>query len=160
MSETALITARKARLDLAAKKGSLGAKAALALTSTPNRFLSTSQIGITLVSIIIGAVGGEEYAHKIAVYIEPIPYIGQYAIYIAKALNFVIIGYVTIAFGEMIPTFLNNYTFMFITVAAVALGAPDPNPLLWLVIALVGGGALIAATLGALRLVGGTTQTD
>ena len=103
MSETALITARKARLDLAAKKGSLGAKAALALTSTPNKFLSTSQIGITLVSIIIGAVGGEEYAHKISPFFENIPYVDKYAIYIGKAINFIIIGYVTIAFGEMIP---------------------------------------------------------
>jgi putative hemolysin len=103
MSETALITARKARLELAAKKGHKGAQAALALTSSPNKFLSTSQIGITLISIVIGAVGGEEYAHIIAPYIEPIPFIGLYALPIAKVLNFIFIGYLTIAVGEMVP---------------------------------------------------------
>jgi putative hemolysin len=103
LSETALITARKTRLEVAAKKGNLGARAALALTSTPNKFLSTTQIGITLVSIIIGAVGGEEYADKIAPYIEQLPYIGHYALPLAKLINVLFIGYLTIAFGEMIP---------------------------------------------------------
>jgi putative hemolysin len=103
LSETALITARKTRLEIAAKKGNLGAKAALSLTSMPNKFLSTSQIGITLVSIIIGAVGGEEYAEKIAPFIEPLPYIGHYALPLAKLINVLFIGYLTIAFGEMIP---------------------------------------------------------
>ncbi len=83
------------------------------------------------------------------------PWVGAWA----RLLYVLAVVYSIFAFGEMIPTFLNNYTFMFITVAAVALGAPDPDPLRWLVIALVGGGALIAATLGALRLMGGTTQT-
>lgn len=101
LSETALMTARKMRLEIAAKKGNLGAKAALSLTSSPNKFLSTIQIGITLVSILIGAVGGEEFAGKIAGYL--IPYIGHYALPLAKLINLLFIGYLTIAFGEMIP---------------------------------------------------------
>ena len=101
LSETALMTARKMRLEIAAKKGNLGAKAALSLTSSPNKFLSTIQIGITLVSILIGAVGGEEFAGKIAAYLSP--YIGHYALPIAKLINLLFIGYLTIAFGEMIP---------------------------------------------------------
>ncbi len=101
MSETALITARKTRLEIAAKKGNAGAKAAIALTNAPNKFLSTTQIGITLISIIIGAVGGEEYADKIEPYLSP--YVGHYAKPIAVALNVLFIGYITIAFGEMIP---------------------------------------------------------
>ena len=99
----ALSTARKIRLELAAKKGSNGAKAALALTHSPNRFLSTSQIGITLVSIVIGAVGGEAYAEHIAPFIAPLPLIGQYAHTIAVVLNFAFVGFFTIVFGEMIP---------------------------------------------------------
>jgi putative hemolysin len=103
-SETALITARKTRLEIAAKKGNAGARAALSLLSSPNKFLSTSQIGITLVSIVIGAVGGEEYAHKIAPYFEEIPYFTkETALILAKVINVFMIGYVTIAFGEMIP---------------------------------------------------------
>ena len=60
--------------------------------------------------------------------------------------------YAIFAFGELIPLFLNNYTFMFVTVAAIALGAPDPNPPLWLAVELVGGGLLIGAILGTLKL--------
>jgi putative hemolysin len=104
MSETALITARKARLEIAAKKGHTGARAALSLTSQPNKFLSTTQIGITLVTLVIGAVGGEEYAHKIAPYFEELPYFTkESALILAKFINVFFIGYLTIAFGEMIP---------------------------------------------------------
>jgi putative hemolysin len=104
MSETALITARKARLEIAAKKGHTGARAALSLTSQPNKFLSTTQIGITLVTLVIGAVGGEEYAHKIAPYFEELPYFTKdSALILAKFINVFFIGYLTIAFGEMIP---------------------------------------------------------
>ena len=102
-SETALITARKTRLEIAAKKGHTGARAALNLTSTPNKFLSTSQIGITLVTIVIGAVGGEEYAEKIEPFIEKIPFVGHYSVIISKIINVFFISYLTIAFGEMIP---------------------------------------------------------
>jgi putative hemolysin len=101
MSETALITARKTRLEIASKRGNAGAKAALELTNSPNKFLSTTQIGITLISIIIGAVGGEEYAEKIAPHLEP--YLGHYGLPVSKVLNVLFIGYITIAFGEMIP---------------------------------------------------------
>ncbi len=70
MSELALTTSRKIRLELLAKKGNSGAKAALSLATTPNKFLSATQIGITLITIVIGAVGGEEFAEKIAPSIE------------------------------------------------------------------------------------------
>jgi hypothetical protein len=54
--------------------------------------------------------------------------------------------YAIFAFGEMIPLILNNHTFMFFTVAGLALTAPNPNPRLWLVMEAVGGGLLIGAT--------------
>lgn len=62
--------------------------------------------------------------------------------------------YAIFAFGEMIPHVLNNYTFMFFTVAGLASTAPNPNPILWLIIELVGGGLLIGATIVAGRLIG------
>lgn len=103
MSEIALSTARKVRLEMAAKRGNSGAKAALALIQIPNIFLSTGQIGITLVSIVIGIVGGEAYAEYIAQYIINIPFIGIYAHEIAWVINVLLVAFVTIVFGEMIP---------------------------------------------------------
>jgi hypothetical protein len=55
--------------------------------------------------------------------------------------------YAIFAFGEMIPLVLNNYTFMFFTVAGLALAAPHPNPQLWLLMEAAGGGLLIGATI-------------
>jgi hypothetical protein len=62
--------------------------------------------------------------------------------------------YAIFAFGEMIPLVLNYYTFMFFTVAGLALAAPNPNPPLWLLIDVVGGGLLIGATIIAGRTIG------
>ena len=104
MSEMALTSARKIRLEISAKKGNRGAQSALALANAPNKFLSTSQIGITLVSIVVGIVGGEAYADRIAKIIETYFHLGAYySNLIAVGLNVVIVGFITIAFGEMIP---------------------------------------------------------
>lgn len=103
MSELALTSARKIRLELLAKKGHSSAKAALALANAPNKFLSAVQIGITILTIIIGAVGGEEFASVMAPYFQNIPFIGNYSQQIAATLNIILVGYFTIVFGEMIP---------------------------------------------------------
>ena len=103
MSEIALASSRKVRLEMAAKKGSAGAKAALALVHAPNRYFSTGQIGITVISLVLGLVGGEAYAEDIAPYIEKIPFVGTHALEIAKVLNIIFVAYISIAFGEMIP---------------------------------------------------------
>ena len=103
MTEIALSSSRKVRLELAAKRGSRGARAALTLIQTPNLFLSTGQIGITLVTIAIGIVGGEAYAEKLAPYIEHIPIINVYAHQISYFVNLIMVAFVSIAFGEMIP---------------------------------------------------------
>ena len=62
--------------------------------------------------------------------------------------------YAIFAFGEMLPLILNSHTFMFFTVAGLALGAPNPNPHLWLLMQAVGGGLLIGATIGVCRIIG------
>jgi Protein of unknown function (DUF1097) len=62
--------------------------------------------------------------------------------------------YAIFAFGEMIPLVLSTYTFMFFTVAGLALAAPKPNPLLWLLIEVLGGGLLIGATIVVGRIIG------
>ena len=62
--------------------------------------------------------------------------------------------YAIFALGEMIPLVLNNYCFMFFTVAGLALTAPHPNPPLWLLVEAAGGGLLIGATIVVGRIIG------
>lgn len=62
--------------------------------------------------------------------------------------------YAIFAFGEIMPLVLNNYTFMVLTVAGVALATPNPNPYLWLAVGAVGGAALIGTTILISKLLG------
>lgn len=103
MTEIALSSSKKIRLELAAKRGSRGAKAALVLIQIPNVYLSIGQIGITLVTLVIGMVSGEAYVEKMTPWIESIPYIGVYARQIASVLNILFVAFISITFGEMIP---------------------------------------------------------
>src|ERR671929_2421611 len=79
MSEIAIVSARKTRLQQRADAGDAGAAAALELAREPTRFLSTVQIGITLVGILAGAFGGATIAAAIGRAIEPIPPLAPYS---------------------------------------------------------------------------------
>jgi hypothetical protein len=68
--------------------------------------------------------------------------------------------YAIFAFGEMIPLVLNNYSFMFFTVAGLALAAPNPNPQLWLLVEAAGGGLLIGATIVVGRIIGAPSAAE
>ena len=68
--------------------------------------------------------------------------------------------YAIFALGEMIPLVLNNYTFMFFTVAGLALAAPNPNPQLWLLMEAAGGGLLIGATIVVGRIIGAPSAAE
>ena len=68
--------------------------------------------------------------------------------------------YAIFAFGEMIPLVLSNYTFMFFTVAGLALATPNPNTQLWLLVEAVGGGLLIGATIVVGRIIGAPSATE
>jgi hypothetical protein len=68
--------------------------------------------------------------------------------------------YAIFAFGEMIPLVLNYYTFMFFTVAGLALAAPNPHPPLWLLMEAAGGGLLIGATIVAARTIGAPSTAE
>jgi hypothetical protein len=63
------------------------------------------------------------------------------------------IVFAIVAFGEMVPLVFNNYAFMYLTVTALAMQAPQPQPYLWMAVAAVGGGLLIAGVIGIGRLV-------
>jgi len=103
MAEIAVVSSRKARLKKLADEGSVRAKAAYALAQEPARFLSTVQIGITLVGVLAGAFGGATLSEKLAVVLAEIPWLAPYA----RALAiFVVVGAITYAsliVGELVP---------------------------------------------------------
>jgi hypothetical protein len=72
----------------------------------------------------------------------------------ARLIYILVAVYAIFALGEMIPLVLNNYCFMFFTVAGLALATPHPNPQLWLLMEVVGGGLLIGATIVVCRIIG------
>lgn len=103
MSETAVVTARKSRLDEWATKGSAGAKTALELAHAPTRFLSAVQIGITLIGVLTGALGGRSLADGLAARLEAVTVIGPYSEAIALGLIVVALAYLMLVFGELVP---------------------------------------------------------
>jgi Hemolysins and related proteins containing CBS domains len=103
MSEIAIISGRKARLQQMANEGNASAQTALDLANSPGEFLSTIQIGITLVGVLAGAFGGATLAEKFAPYIATIPSLSPYSEAIAFAVIVIIITYLTIIVGELVP---------------------------------------------------------
>lgn len=103
MSEMAVVSARKARLHQLAKAGDIKARAALELANAPDRFLSTVQIGITLVGILAGAFGGATIAEQIAGYISAFPTLAPYGEAIGLGIVVLAITYFSLVFGELIP---------------------------------------------------------
>lgn len=103
MSEIAIVSARKLRLQQRADEGDENAKAALELANSPNRFLSTTQIGITLISILAGAFGGATLAYQVAVRLKEIPLIAPYSGPLSVAIVVLGIAYLTLVIGELVP---------------------------------------------------------
>lgn len=103
MSEIAVVSARKARLQGLADRGDSRARRALALAEDPGRFLSTVQVGITLIGVLAGAFGGATLAGSLAPALGPLPVIGAYADGIALTLVVVIITYLSLIVGELVP---------------------------------------------------------
>lgn len=103
MSEAALISARDARLQEMAEDGDVRARAALDLLDEPNLFLSTVQIGITLVGVLAGALGGATIAVPLAGVIEGIQILAPYAPVISVGIVVVAIAYLSLILGELVP---------------------------------------------------------
>lgn len=92
MAEISVVSSRKARLQKLSDEGSLAAAKALALAQEPSRFLSTVQIGITLVGILAGAFGGATISEKVAVAVARVPALEPYSSAIGIA---VVVGAIT-----------------------------------------------------------------
>ena len=103
MAEIALVSSRKARLQERAEAGDSGAKLALRLMESPGRFLSTVQIGITLVGVLAGAFGGASLAGYVEPLVLGLPGLAPYADRIAFGIVVAGITYLSLIIGELVP---------------------------------------------------------
>lgn len=103
MSEIAIVSARRIRLQQMAEEGDLGARAALALAEHPTRFLSTVQIGITLIGILSGAFGEAAITQRLIPVFQDIPLLSHYAKPLATGCMVITITYFSLIIGEIVP---------------------------------------------------------
>lgn len=103
MSEIALISVRKSYLSNEMKRGSKAAKTALALAEEPDKFLSTVQIGITIIGILTGLYSGSVLADHLSVLLQKTGISAQYAHATAQSAIVVAVTYLTLVFGELLP---------------------------------------------------------
>jgi magnesium and cobalt exporter, CNNM family len=103
MSELAIVSSRKVRLEAMAEAGSGGARVALGLIEDPSRFLSTVQIGITLVGIFAGAFGGATLAEPLGEGLDRIGWIAPNGAAVAFVVVVIVITYLSLVVGELVP---------------------------------------------------------
>lgn len=135
MSEIAIVSARKTKLENAAKRGDAKAKAALDLANAPNKFLSTVQIGITLIGILTGMFGGESIADRLKIFFSTIPALASYSNAIAISLVVLLIGFFSLLFGELIPKRIgltNPEKIARLTAGPMRIISRVTAPLVWL----------------------------
>jgi putative hemolysin len=118
MTEIALVSVRKSRIEQQAEDGDEDAKTALELIASPNRFLSTVQVGISLVGVFAGALGGASFSDGLAVWINKVPFLAPYSHAIALVVVVLIITYFSLVIGELIPKRLALQSSEKITLAA------------------------------------------
>ena len=103
MSEIALISARKNRLETAAKKGNENAKVALDLANSPNKFLSTVQIGITLIGILTGIFSGDKITTDVRDFVASFSATQRYADSISVGIVVLVLTFFSLVLGELLP---------------------------------------------------------
>ena len=135
MTEIALVSARKGRLKQLAGEGSAGARQALKLLENPERFLSSVQIGITLVGVLSGAFGGAALSGYIVPWVASVPILAPFAEKIAFGIVVTGITYLSLVIGELVPKgiALRHSEKIAVTMAPpMALLAKVGSPLVWL----------------------------
>ena len=103
MAEMALVSARRARLQQRADGGDKGALRALQVVDSPSRFLSTIQIGITLIGVLAGAFGGATVAQELTEVLARVRFLAPYSEGIAVVVVVVVITYLSLVLGELVP---------------------------------------------------------
>ena len=103
MSEMALVSSKKNRLEGSAAKGDLNSIAALDLKENPDIFLSTTQIYITLVAILTGVYSGQKFESYLKPYLERVDILKPYAATVSTVIIVILVTFLSILFGELIP---------------------------------------------------------
>lgn len=103
LSEMSLVSMRKSRLESEAKKGDKKAAQAIKLSGSPDKFLSTVQIGITLIGILTGIVSGANVSEWLSDKIALIPQLQPYSYTISVFVILILVTYLTLIFGELVP---------------------------------------------------------
>jgi magnesium and cobalt exporter, CNNM family len=103
LSELAIVSSRRSRLEALSRDGVAGARGALGLIDDPSRFLATVQIGITLVGILAGAFGGVTIADELGGALNRIPWIAPNGSPLAIAIVVILITYLSLIIGELVP---------------------------------------------------------
>jgi putative hemolysin len=135
MSEMSLISSGKARLQKLVDEQRRGAKSALKLHQQPNRFLSTIQVGITLVAILNGTLGEEALAAPIHQHLLQLPLLAPYAEVLSKTLTVILITYFSVVVGELVPkrlALLRPETIAILVARPMNILATIASPLVWL----------------------------
>lgn len=103
MAEISLVSSRRARLQERAEAGRLGAKVALELHQNSSRFLSTIQVGITLIGILSGAIGEKALSEPLSAWFSQIPFLASYAKGLSTGLTVIVLTYFSVVVGELVP---------------------------------------------------------
>ncbi|NBL65499.1 DUF21 domain-containing protein [Flavobacterium sp. NST-5] len=135
MSEIALISARKNRLETSAKKGNPSAKTALDLANSPNKFLSTVQIGITLIGILTGIYSGDKVTDDVKLFLDGFEALQPYSANLAVGIVVVILTFFSLVLGELVPKRIGlNYPEAIAKMVAVPMKIVSiiTAPFIWL----------------------------
>lgn len=135
MAEIAVVSSRKARLQKLADQGRPGAAMALALQDEPSRFLSTIQVGITTVGVLSGAIGETVLAEPIAAWLAGVPALAPYARGLALGLTVILITYLSVVVGELVPkrlALLSPEAIAALVAQPMNRLAQAASPLVWL----------------------------
>jgi len=135
MSEIALVSSRKTKLEILSKNGDKRAQAALELANSPNRFLSTVQIGITLISLLTGIFSGDSLTAHLQTFLLELGLSAKYSNEIAVGLIVLIIGYMQLVFGELIPKRIgmaNPETIAKVVAGPMNILSKITSPFIWL----------------------------
>ena len=103
MSEIALVSSRRSKLETDARNGDHQAQVALDLSNSPNRFLSTVQIGITLIGILLGIFSGDTLTTDVQQMVAQVEFLRPYAHTVAVVLVLLFLTYMSLVFGEVVP---------------------------------------------------------
>lgn len=103
MTEMAMVSARKSSLSTEARNGNERARRALSIAENPNRMLSTIQIGITLIGILTGIYSGSQLAGSLATLLDALGMAHNYSMTLAQGVIVIIVTFLTLLFGELLP---------------------------------------------------------